>query len=231
MPVARAQQGSAVQAQAAFRAPRIWHEGVTRVVYDLPAQARYQLSAGPSGLRLGVSGAVVSTASRSGVSPNVLSYRMENSQMTFETAFPLAADAGWRASEATIQSGTRVLILEFSPTLRGGATSSLRGLVGGVPAPVPPLPRGASVAGLVTPADEISAQPSQQPLPAPVAGVPDLGPNPFRGQVAGTPSGASLGTPRLGYHPGMTRFVLDLPPGTAYTLTPQQSSLRIELRG
>ncbi|WP_161882387.1 N-acetylmuramoyl-L-alanine amidase family protein [Deinococcus alpinitundrae] len=73
------------------------------------------------------------------------------------------------------------------------------------------------------------------PLPAPAAGLPganDSDPNVLRGQASGVAlSGALLAAPRIGKNPGVTRVVLDLPPGTSFVITPGALGLSIDLVG
>lgn len=69
---------------------------------------------------------------------------------------------------------------------------------------------------------------------APLAATPvaPIRQNQLRGTVEGLAQpGQLLGTPRFGRHPGFTRAVLDLPPGTSFTVTPQGRTLRVDLHG
>jgi len=72
-------------------------------------------------------------------------------------------------------------------------------------------------------------------LPAPAAGLPganDSDPNVLRGQASGIAlPGALLTAPRIGKNPGVTRVVLDLPPGTSFVITPGALGLSIDLLG
>ncbi|GBF04676.1 cell wall hydrolase/autolysin [Deinococcus aerius] len=57
-------------------------------------------------------------------------------------------------------------------------------------------------------------------------------PSALSGQAQGAlQPGAALTPPRLGRNPGLTRVVLDLPPGTRYRLVPGGVGLRVELSG
>ena len=79
-----------------------------------------------TGLRLDVRGARITPAVTARLGPSVTEYRATSTNVLLSTPFPLALSDGWRASEATLASGSRVLILEFGPTLSGGAGSTLK---------------------------------------------------------------------------------------------------------
>ncbi len=272
----------------ALGAPRVSSSGSqTKVVFDLPVGVGYTLTPGFGGMRLDFSGlrAAASVTARLGAS--VGEYRVSpaanGAQLTLGTAFSLGVSAGWRASEATIASGGRVLILEFGPALSGGAAASVRGSVqtsqavnpgslvltppnlplAGQDIPSPPAPgspaRSAAPAsppilGLADPAQGLvnlgggaatSAADQLPPgdslgsasgsLPAPAVGLPgalDSDPNVLRGKAGGALQvGALLGAPRIGKNPGVTRVVLDLPPGSSFVITPGALGLSIELSG
>ncbi|MGI8747131.1 MAG: N-acetylmuramoyl-L-alanine amidase family protein, partial [Deinococcus sp.] len=52
------------------------------------------------------------------------------------------------------------------------------------------------------------------------------------GTVAGVAlPGQGLGAPRIGKNPGLTRLVLDLPPGSSFRLTPLPLGLRVDITG
>ena len=130
--------------------------GITKVVFDLPEGARYTLNPQPNGLSVGISGVNVQPESRR---LNDVVYQASGNGLTLGTPFPLSAAGGWRASEATIASGTRVLILEFGEGVQGGATSdSLSAMNGGsIPAPITsPAP----ITPAPTPATPASAAPA-----------------------------------------------------------------------
>ncbi|MFC6662790.1 hypothetical protein [Deinococcus multiflagellatus] len=90
------------------------------MVFDLPPGVTYRLTPTADGLRIDVSGAPVLPAVRPALGPSVTAYRSSNTQVWLATPFALARTEGWRASEATLARGTRVLILDFGPTLHGG---------------------------------------------------------------------------------------------------------------
>ncbi|MFB9990753.1 N-acetylmuramoyl-L-alanine amidase [Deinococcus oregonensis] len=75
--------------------------------------------------------------------------------------------------------------------------------------------------------------PGKQFPPAPA--LPDANasrPSALTGRVPGqAQTGALLTAPRIGKNPGMTRLVLDLPPGSTYLIQPTALGLRIELTG
>ncbi|PNY81721.1 N-acetylmuramoyl-L-alanine amidase [Deinococcus koreensis] len=115
---------------ATFGSPRISSDGSsTRVVFDLLPGVAYTLSPTFSGLRLDVQGARVLPSVAARVGSSVTEYRAGGGQVTLITPFPLSMTEGWRASEATLATGARVLIVEISPTLSGGASPALRGAV------------------------------------------------------------------------------------------------------
>lgn len=121
----------------AFGAPRSSGEGQsTRVVFDLPVGMQYTLSPSSSGLTVYVQGVPVQSETRSDLGAAVPFYRAAGSQVTLSTAHPLGASGGWKASEATIASGSRVLILEFGESVSGGISGGgLRAMGGGLVAP------------------------------------------------------------------------------------------------
>ncbi|WP_180969966.1 N-acetylmuramoyl-L-alanine amidase [Deinococcus planocerae] len=254
--------GTPTAAGVTFGNPRFSSDrGKTRVVFDLAAGITYRLTPTAGGLRLDVFGARVVPRTRAGLGPSVTGYRAVGHQVLLATPFPLSSSDGWWASEATIASGSRVLILDFGPTLLGGAGDSLRALAR--PSSAPPAPgteaghltaasqngpttaaapsrppgplasRPAVPEGL-TPSDALSAT-SGVAAPAPPPAVPGQEPgqpSALSGQAPGAlQPGAALTLPRLGQTPGLTHVVLDLPPGTRYRLVPGGVGLRVELSG
>jgi N-acetylmuramoyl-L-alanine amidase len=136
-----------------------------------------------------------------------------------------------------------VLIVEFGPTLSGGASSSLRALVRSTPgvtstaantalnAPIPASPNNAPLADQLPPGDTVRAATPPPPAPA-LPGQDSAKPSALAGRATGSaPTGETLAAPRVGKNPGLTRLVLDLPPGTTYRLIPGGVGLRVELSG
>lgn len=237
---------------ATFGSPRSSSDGSqTRVVFDLPAGMTYTLTPTFGGLRLDVRGARVLPAVTARLGASVSEYRAGGGSVTLVTPFPLSLTEGWRASEATLASGTRVLIVEFGPTLSGGASGSLRALVRTLSTPsvaATPAVRPAAVASAPANAPRSSAALADQlppgdlvppanwsalPPPAPALPGQDASkPSALAGRALGpAQSGAVLGAPRVGKNPGLTRLVLDLPPGATYRLVPGGVGLRVELSG
>lgn len=249
-------------AGATFGNPRTSSDGSqTRVVFDLAPGVGYTLTPTFGGLRLDVRGARVLPAVSAGLGASVSEYRAGGGMVTLITPFPLSLTDGWRASEATLTSGMRVLILEFGPTLAGGASGALRALVrtlvpagspaitlalsapvnaAPVPAPVAPVPAPVKAPVNTVPADQLppgdtvpAAPRGSLPPPAPaLPGHDSEKPSALSGRAPGAVRlGATLGPPRVGKNPGMTRVVLDLPPGTVYRMVPGGVGLRVELTG
>lgn len=255
----------------AFGNPRSSSDGnTTRVVFDLPVGLSYTLTPTFSGLRIDVEGARVIPAVTARLGSTVSEYRAGGGQVTLVTPFPLSITEGWRASEATIAGGTRVLILEFGGTLSGGAGPTVKGQVlaaapatttavqatlnaplttvsetPGTPsmasAPVPTVRAAASATPLSNPApaasaglppgDTVASGPVLPPAPA-LPGADSEKPSPLTGRVPGTmPYSNSLAAPRIGKSAGLTRMVLDLPPGTSYRMVPGPLGMRVELIG
>ncbi len=244
---------------ATFGTPRSSSDGnTTRVVFDLPAGVTYTLAPTFGGLRLDVAGARVLPAVTARLGPSVTEYRAGGGQVTLVTPFPLSLSDGWRASEATILGGTRVLILEFGATLAGGAGPTVKGTV----LSGPPATSAAAQAALNTPlaqaqaaaqatraddandaptthgtapglppGDSVVVAPVLPPAPA-LPGADADKPSALVGRVPGAlQPGASLGAPRVGKNPGLTRMVLDLPPGSSYRIVPGGVGLRVEITG
>ncbi|WP_102128378.1 N-acetylmuramoyl-L-alanine amidase [Deinococcus planocerae] len=258
-------------ADATFGLPRASSDGsLTRVVFDLAAGVTYQLTPTFGGLRIDVRGARVLPAVSARLGTSVAEYRAGGGQVTLVTPFPLSLTDGWRASETTVATGARVLIVEFAPTLAGGASPSQRAFVRATAAPVTPdarsvlsaplssvatvtaatatpeppaavpapvLARPATPAPLpegLPPGDAVSAAGrAATPPPAPALPGQESGkPSPLSGRAPGSPqAGAALTVPRLGKNPGLTRVVIDLPPGASYRMVPGGVGLRVELAG
>ncbi|MXV19064.1 N-acetylmuramoyl-L-alanine amidase [Deinococcus xianganensis] len=217
---------------ATFGNPRVSSQGsVTRVVFDLPAGLTYALTPTFGGLRLDVQGARVQPAISAKLGASVSEYRAGAGQATLITPYPLAPSDGWRASEATLATGKRVLILELGPGVSGGAGSSVRGQVL-TTAPTSTAAQtvlNAPLPGGLPPGDQVS---SSVPLPAP--SLPDANPalpSALQGSVPGPARPAALGAPRIGKSPGQTRVVLDLPPGSSYRIATGPGGLTITLTG
>lgn len=221
---------------ASFGTPRSSNSGsTTRVVFDLPGGVNYTLTPSFTGLTLDIRGARVVPGAATALGSSVSSYRAGGGQITLNTPFPLGRADGWTATEATVASGGRVLILEFGPTLTGGLSAAARsgtlrtlattaGTVSTQAAanPVLSLPPGDTLSGgkLLPPAPPLPAAPDVSVRPA------------LTGRIPGAVQpGATLSAPRLGKNPGQTRVVLELPPGTSYRLVPAGVSLRVELTG
>lgn len=239
---------------ATFGSPRSSSDGSqTRVVFDLPTGVTYTLTPTFGGLRLDVRGARVLPAVTARLGASVSEYRAGGGSVTLVTPFPLSLTEGWRASEATLASGTRVLIVEFGPTLSGGAGGSLRALVrtlstpsvAAAPAAAPrqavnaapsaPAQAVPALTGDHLPPGDTVAPAARGTLPPPAPALPgqDLNkPSALAGRALGpAQGGAVLGAPRVGKNPGLTRLVLDLPPGATYRLVPGGIGLRVELSG
>ncbi|WP_341765352.1 hypothetical protein [Deinococcus radiodurans] len=124
--------------ETTFGSPRISGTAeATKLVFDLPKGMTYTLVPTFGGLRIDVGGVRVAPASSLRLAENLTEYRANNGQIIMGTPFPLSLSDGWRATEATIANGNRVLIVELGSQLRGGA-----GNVGGrVLAAAPADPR------------------------------------------------------------------------------------------
>lgn len=193
---------------ATFGQPRFSSVGgTTRVVFDLQAGVTYTLTPTFTGLRVDVQGARVlpSVAARTG---SVTEYRAGGGQVTLITPFPLSMTEGWRASEATLATGTRVLIMEFGASLSGGASEGLRGAVRAAALPSTPeaqavleAPLGGAPSAAPVAAGS-AATPAAVVTPGPAAPVAGSGPD----LVDSAPPGDSVAPAR----PGTT-----LPPAPA----------------
>ncbi|GMA17347.1 N-acetylmuramoyl-L-alanine amidase [Deinococcus metallilatus] len=261
-----------------FGAPRSSSDGSqTRVVFDLVPGMAYTLTPTFGGLRVDVRGARVLPAVSARLGASVTEYRAGGGQVTLVTPFPLSLTEGWRASEATLAAGTRVLILDFGPTLSGGASAPLRALVRMTPTATTPdasraltsplnltspvtgpsptgtpqtvaaqtvaaptsvsqtaLQTSAPLADQLPPGDAVPTAPRGS-LPPPAPALPGQDPDKpsaLAGRAPGNgQAGAALTPPRVGKNPGMTRVVLDLPPGTTYRVSPGGVGLRLDLSG
>ena len=231
---------------AVFGNPRISSAGgVTKLVFDLPAGMTYTLVPTFGGLRLDVGGARVVPASALRLAENLNEYRAGTGQIVMGTPFPLSLSDGWRATEATVASGGRVLIVELGAQMRGGAVSSVSGRVlaaapadaraqASLQAPVPATDNAATSehANDLPPGDIVQRAGTLPPAPAALTDTDTARPSTLVGRVPGTlQAGASVSTPRVGKSPGVTRLVLDLPPGTGYRIVPNTLGLRVELVG
>lgn len=251
---------------AAFGNPRSSSDGsITRVVFDLPSNLSYTLTPTFSGLRIDVQGVRVVPGMSTRLGTAVSEYRAGGGQATLVTPFPLSLTEGWRATEATIAGGTRVLILEFGGTLSGGAGPTVKGRVlssaptttpaaqatlnapiqntavqspvqgtapvagSGLTASTPQATVSSSPTGL-PPGDTVRNERSLPPAPALPGASPEK-PSALSGRVPGSARSATLTAPRLGKNPGLTRVVLDLPPGATYRLLPGPLGLRVDITG
>ncbi|WP_407539644.1 N-acetylmuramoyl-L-alanine amidase [Deinococcus radiomollis] len=249
---AAATSGGAVSA-AVFGLPRFSTSGgVTRVVFDLPTGLRYALTPTFSGLRIDVQAGVGQTrtlAARHLTSPGgaVSDYTLTpdpsgGGLALLQTPFPLGGAQGWTATETTIASGGRVLILSLGAGLTGGADSTVTGSVQAIAGPTSPatvLPGAAGTGAVLPPQDQLPPgdtipPPTSVPLPSAtpaLAGSADSS-RLTVGVVSGSSSGTpAVAAPRIGKNPGLTRVVLDLPGGTGFRVTPLPLGLRIDLTG
>ncbi len=241
---------------AAFGTPRFSSATAsTRAVFDLPAGLRYVLTPTYSGLRLDVSfapGQMQTLAAQHLIAPGnaVSDYTLTpdpsgGGQLLLQTPFPLGGTQGWTASETSIASGGRVLIVTLGAALSGGADSSVSGSVQSVAAPsvsgtagvgsgpAAPLPVAGAQGDQLPPGDT-TAPPNSGTLPAVTPALNGSADSSrlTSGTVSGSGAGAPiLAAPRVGKNPGLTRVVLDLPPGTGFRVTPLPLGLRIDLTG
>lgn len=224
---------------ASFGTPRSSSSGsTTRVVFDLPGGVNYTLTPSFTGLTLDIRGARVVPGAATALGTSVSSYRAGGGQITLNTPFPLGRSDGWTATEATVASGTRVLILEFGPTLTGGLNAGARSGTLRAPATTAATRTTQAVSAAANtglslpPGDTLSGGQLLPPAP-PLPAAPDVSVRPsLTGRIPGAAQpGATLSAPRLGKNPGQTRVVLELPPGTSYRLVPAGVSLRVELTG
>ena len=243
-------------AGSAFGVPRFSSSGSnTRVVFDLPPGLRYTLTPTYSGLRLDVSGdqglrvqAAHQPTPGSAVSDFSLTLDASGgAQLLLQTPFPLGGQAGWTASETTIATGTRVLILNLGAAVSGGADGTVGGTVQAIAAPAVPgspstltgTPAGPPASPAAPGADQLppgDSTPTISSVALPTATPALAGSTDSSRLTLGVVSGASSGAavvapPRLGKNPGLTRLVLDLPPGTGFRITPLPLGLRVDLTG
>ncbi|WP_291432431.1 N-acetylmuramoyl-L-alanine amidase [Deinococcus sp.] len=220
---------------ATFGSPRSSNQGsATRVVFDLAPGVSYSLTPTFTGLRVNVQGARVQPAVISRLGNSVSEYRAGGGQATLSTLFPLSLTDGWEAHEATLATGTRVLIIDIGATVSGGSVDRVQP---GAPisaaaqallnAPATPT---ASVSNL-PPGDTVTRGGKVLPPAPALPGDNTARPNDLNGVVPGTSGGVTLPQPRIGKNPGQTRVVLDLPPGTAYRIVPGPGGLSVELTG
>ena len=232
--------------ETTFGSPRISGTAeATKLVFDLPKGMTYTLVPTFGGLRIDVGGVRVTPASSLRLAENLTEYRANNGQIIMGTPFPLSLSDGWRATEATIANGNRVLIVELGSQLRGGAGNVGGRVLAAAPAdpraqaslqaPVPVTDTAASSAltSHLPPGDSVKQQPATPPAPlAPLPGADTARPSALVGRIPGSlSSGATVTTPRIGKNPGVTRMVLDLPPGAGYRIVPGTVGLRVELLG
>jgi len=240
---------------ATFGAARFSTSGSnTRVVFDLPAGLTYTLTPTFSGLRIDVQPSAGQTRALaaqhvpspgSAVSDYTLTPDPSGGGLAFlQTPFPLGGIQGWTATETTIATGGRVLILNLGAALGGGADTSVTGSVQTIATPTaaattppasPPTapPRTGTAADQLPPGDtsppvSSTALPSAPPALAGSADSRRLTVGVVEGNSVGT---AALTAPRIGKNPGLTRVVLDLPPGTGFRITPLPLGLRLDLTG
>ncbi len=246
-PLAASSAASAPQ----LGAPRVYSEGsMTRVVYDLPAGVGYTLTPSFGGLRVELRNLRATPSGTQRLGASIGQYRVTptsgGATLSFNTPFPLGLKDGWKATEATIASGTRVLILEIGPAVSGGRMGSAAVAQRSAVVP-PPLPNIAISPPVTPPVQPDQPVPDDQlapgdtvttlgePLPAPAAKLPgaqDSDPNVLSGQALGSARpGASLNAPRIGINPGVTRVVLDLPPGATFRVQPSALGLNIDVTG
>lgn len=247
-PVAQVGQGSVPAApitltgvqNATFGAPRSSNQGsATRVVFDLAPGVSYSLTPTFTGLRVDVQGARVQPAVITGLGNSVTEYRAGGGQVTLSTLFPLSLTDGWQAREATLATGTRVLIIDIGATVTGGAPGSR--VLPSAPisaaaqavlnAPVNPVTSTPASVSSLPPGDTVTRGGKVLPPAPTLPGDNTARPSALSGQVPGTPGGVTLPPLRVGKSPGQTRVVLDLPPGTAYRIVPGPGGLSVELTG
>lgn len=224
---------------ATFGSPRASSQGsATRVVFDLPAGVTYSLTPTFTGLRVDVQGARVQPAVTTALGSSVTEYRAGGGQATLFTPFPLSLNGGWKAQEATLATGSRVLIIDIGAGVTGGApgsrvltsapvTPAAQAVLNGLGTPLP----AASLPAALPPGDTVQSGGKVLPPAPALPGGDTARPSALTGRVPGAPRGDLLAPPRLGKSPGQTRVVLDLPSGATYRITPGPSGLSIELTG
>lgn len=97
--------------------------GLTRIVLDLPVGATYELTQGPTGMRVALRGVSASALAAQNISPEVKAWRYDpvagGVTLTLQTPTPLSKHSGWRAQLIPPQDGSRVsrLAIDLSPAL------------------------------------------------------------------------------------------------------------------
>ena len=207
--------------------------GKTRVVFDLPSEVTYSLTPIGNRLRVDVHGASLPLPSVISLGRSGLRYTVEATGVVISTPFFLGRQEGWRAQEARIASGQRVLILDFGATLWGGmATQVPTTVLGGATSWLPPVMPPAVPLEDGRQANVVSDLQPTPTFPAPLLpGIPGERPSGLSGTLGTQPGPAPLGHPRVGLSPGMTRLVLDVPAQTTYRIVPGSTGLTIEFSG
>ena len=117
---------STTQTNNTFGMPRASDIGsTTRVVFDLASGAKYSLTPTYLGLQLNIQNARVLPGNISQMGNSVAEYRTFDNMVFLRTPFSLGTKAGWKASETTLVTGAKVLILEIGPTVSGGPSLAL----------------------------------------------------------------------------------------------------------
>ncbi|WP_019009367.1 N-acetylmuramoyl-L-alanine amidase [Deinococcus aquatilis] len=237
---------AATPQNATFGNPRSSSSGdQTRIVFDLSPGVTYTLVPSAAGLTLGIQGARVVPMLTASLGSSVSGYRAGSGQVTVNTPFPLSSTAGWQASEATLASGNRVLILDVGSAVTGGASESLRALtrppstasvaapapLSAAPTPVQPTSTALARSGSLNqlPPGDLVKSSVEAPLAPASSSLDSARPSALTGRVSGQPLGVPLSAPRFSTAPGFTRVVLDLPPGTSYRIEPHALGVRIHL--
>lgn len=248
--------GSTTAGSTLVALPRYSSDGAnTRVVFDLPAGASYGLEVIPEGLRLRSATLNFQISGRMALGRNGIHYLSKGTEAVVQTPYRLTELSGWRATEATIASGQRVLILDLGATLQGGAgtlTAKVQVVSPAVPAAVPTTLATSTPALTNTPPtvvedgrqanvvqggwqlSDLKPTNVRDSLPVPMLPTPAPALHPhsgLRGVTAGNLKGGTLTAPRIGKNPGMTRVVLDLPAGVTYQIVPGREGLLVKLTG
>ncbi|GAA0509653.1 N-acetylmuramoyl-L-alanine amidase [Deinococcus depolymerans] len=220
---------------ATFGSPRASSQGsATRVVFDLAPGVTYTLTPTFTGLRVDVQGARVQPAVTARLGSSVTEYRAGAGQATLITPFPLSLNDGWKAQEATLATGSRVLIIDIGAGVTGGAPGSrvlASAPVSAAARAVLNAPTQTAAPASLPPGDTVTRSGQVLPPAPALPGDDTARPSDLSGRVPGTPRGDLLAPPRLGKSPGQTRVVLDLPPGATYRISPGPSGLSIDLTG
>ncbi|GAA5533835.1 N-acetylmuramoyl-L-alanine amidase [Deinococcus aluminii] len=216
-PPALAQQSGLFHTAADVRLarPLITNDGAqTRLTFALPPDVTYTLTLGPASLDLAVQGARVEVAGLKAPGPSVSEYRAGSGVVNLRTPFPLSLMEGWRGSETRTGAGGRLLVLEFGPTLTGGATGAVRAQVR--------TTTSRPVLSSVPPGDTVAPAPV---TPAISTAAPTVPPAPAQRPVT------ALSVPRIERLQGLTRLTLDLPAGTIPRVTVVNGTLQVTLAG